>query len=147
MASFRPTVKVMIEQPMSSWLFKQRNMLEVLSRLRLQCNLTYLGFFGHELLKGTHLQSNLPGLEKVQRRATAEKKEKHRQRILRMNQRKAAQGIRINSFYVKTTNGKFHGGPDLAKSAIYPQKFVTTVFQIWRTYYAQSSAPVVICID
>ena len=131
MAFFRPSLKIMLEQPLSSWMFKQRAMLEVLYRWKLRRHLTYLGLFGCDLLKGVHLMSNLPTLKAIERRATKDTKEKHRVRVQKKRDKAIALGRKEKFYYVKNDNG-FHGGPDLSKTAVYPQRFVTAVFRLWR---------------
>jgi hypothetical protein len=58
--------------------------------------LTYLGCFGHDLMKGTHLMSNLGSLQEIERW-------KHHQRVQRKDEivAAAAAGRRIKSYVVK----------------------------------------------
>ena len=42
MAYFRPKLRLMLEQPLSSWCFKQKNVLEAISRWNLRRFLTAL---------------------------------------------------------------------------------------------------------
>ena len=62
---------------------------------------TFLDSFGHDLMKGTHLRSNLGSLQEIERCATADVKEKHRQRVQRKDEIAAAAGCRIKSYVVK----------------------------------------------
>ena len=96
MAYFRPKLWLMLEQPLSSWCFKQKNVLEAISRWNLRRFLTYLGCFGHDLMKGTHLMSNLGSLQEIERW-------KHHQRVQRKDEivAAAAAGRRIKSYVVK----------------------------------------------
>ena len=58
MAYYRPKALVVMEQPKSSWLFRQVRCLEVIWRLNMEKYLTYMGSWGGLLLKGTHLMSH-----------------------------------------------------------------------------------------
>lgn len=130
MAYFRPSLKVVIEQPKSSWMFKQSPVKEVLHRWNLHKHLTYLGFFGAPILKGTHLLSNIC-LQPLVRKATKEAKERHARQVAKTNSKKLAAGKRVPIFWVRGPNGKFHGGPDLSGTSLYPQRFVTALIKCW----------------
>ena len=110
-------------------------MVEVISRLSLRKYLCYLGFYGHDLLKGTHLLSTLPTLTDVENRATAAAVQKHRDRIEKKNQRLVMSGKEIPEYYKRDANGKFHGCKDLATSAVYPLRFVRKVYFLWRKHH------------
>lgn len=58
-AHCRPDIVVLLEQPFSSWMFKQIGMQEVIQLLQLRKISTYLGLYGHDLQKGTHLYTSL----------------------------------------------------------------------------------------
>ena len=53
-----------------SWLFKQPQFAEIIWRWDLRQYLTYMGLYGHDLMKGSHLYSNMKTLIGVQIRAT-----------------------------------------------------------------------------
>ena len=127
---FRPKIWIMIEQPASSWLFKLPSFGELRSRWSLSKTLTHMGIWGSDLMKATHLMSNMPTLKDVARTASRTAKKKHRERLARKSQRLRAAGKEPPVYYTQNSKG-FHGGKDLQKSAVYPQRFVTKVFQCW----------------
>lgn len=131
LAFFRPKTWVLVEQPASSWLPKQLVFLEVRARLKLEKILTYLGLFGASILKPTHLWTNLPALQGLERRALKAAKERFRRRQALKREAALAKGKRVKEFYKKTPNGGFHGCKDLSSTAIYPQRFATQIFKFW----------------
>ena len=132
---FRPKAYLMVEQPISSWLFKQRNFMELIFRCSMQKVLTYQGFFGGSLLKGTHLMTTLPTLWAVSRRATWRMKEKFKKEVAKRNRKLRQQGKPVPVFYVKSAGGGFHGTKDLTSTATYPSRFVRAIFQCWQNQY------------
>mmetsp|Transcript_70551 Transcript_70551/g.155575 ORF Transcript_70551/g.155575 Transcript_70551/m.155575 type:complete len:307 (+) Transcript_70551:117-1037(+) len=131
---WRPTLRIMVEQPMTSWLFKQEASKDFINIWDLKRYLTHLGIFGHDLLKSTHLYSNMATLSAVVRKATKAVRAKHRNRMERKIERAKAQGKYVKVYYVKNDKG-FHGGPDLASSASYPAKFVSAVVMCWQNQH------------
>ena len=128
---FRKKIFLMIEQPASSWMFKQECVKEVLSKFRMKRTLTHLGFFGHDLLKPTHIMSNVPSMNGIETKATSIRKKQHKMRIQRKNRRDRKAGRKVKQYYLRLPGGKFQGGRDLADSAIYPLRWVTEVFRCW----------------
>ena len=55
----RPTLNLCIEQPAQSWGFKQRCMVALISAFSLTTVLTFMGHFQHDMVKATHLLTNL----------------------------------------------------------------------------------------
>ena len=131
MKFFRPRLCIVVEQPTSSWLFKQRCWKEVTKRWKLEKHLTHQGFFGHDLLKPTHLMGNFSSLQAIETRATKDKKKAHKKEVKRRQARLKAQGERPKSYYRRLPGGGFQGGPDLAASAVYPEKFVLALYKCW----------------
>ena len=129
--AFRRQIFLMIEQPVSSWMFKQKCMREVLSKFRLKKSLTHLGFFGHDLLKPTHIMSSLPSMSGIETKATSARKKQHKLRMQQKRRRDRKAGRKVKEYYVRLPGGKFQGGRDLADSAIYPLRWVTEVFRCW----------------
>ena len=77
---------------------------------------------GHTMEKATWLLGDLPSLACVARKFT-----KHdRKRLYRRREKK---GIEVP--YVKGENGKVHGLPELAESAVYPVRFCKLICKIW----------------
>ena len=58
----RPTTFLIIEQPKGSFMFKMDVFRELFLQFSMFLVLTYLGLFGHDLLKASHLQSNMEKL-------------------------------------------------------------------------------------
>lgn len=128
MRYFRPGAFVMIEQPSSSWLFKQVCFQEVIRRFHLKKHLTHLGLWGHDLLKATHLMTNIPSLKAIETKATADMKQKHRKRVARKRAAAKAAGKPVRCYYKQLPGGRFQGGPDLSSSAVYP---LAAVYKCW----------------
>ena len=55
---FRPTTVIAIEQPKGSWMFKQSIFQQLIKDYSLIIILTYMGLYGLDLLKGTHICTN-----------------------------------------------------------------------------------------
>lgn len=72
----RPTTFLIIEQPKGSFMFKMDVFRELFLQFSMFLVLTYLGLFGHDLLKASHLQSNMETLASLARRATRPVKKK-----------------------------------------------------------------------
>lgn len=122
----------MLEQPLSSWLFKQPQFAEIIWRWDLRKYLTYLGPYGHDLMKGCHLFSNMTTLVAVQIRATFSVREKHRRRVEAKNRRLLAAGKPIKKYWTKVPGGGYQGCADLPSSAVYPGRFISAVFKCWQ---------------
>ena len=131
MKYFRPRLFLMVEQPTSSWLFKQRCWKEITKRWGLTRYLCHQGFYGHDLLKPTHLVSNFSSLTAIETRATKKRKNQHKKEVKRRNRRLRALGLPVKCYYKKLAGGGFQGGPDLASSAIYPSAFLLAVYRCW----------------
>ena len=81
---------------------------------------TWLGLFGHRLLKGTQLFSTLPGTILLKRKLTKQRRQAHAQlKALRKTK---------HQDYTKGPDGSVTGGPDLQSSAIYPLAFCRAVY-------------------
>ena len=133
---FRPTLKFIVEQPLSSWLFKQRCFQEIIARYNLKKYLTYQGAFGAPLLKGTHLMSDMDTLTALVRKATRQLKEKHALMMCKKNARRQAKGLPIKVYYKQYANGTFHGTSFLTETSQYPGRFVTAIYKCWAQAYA-----------
>lgn len=135
---YRPSVRIMLEQPVSSWMSKQETFRMIQKGWSLCRVLVHQGLYGADLLKATHLWSNL-SLHKVQTKATKEKKEKHAARIRRKNQRRLAAGKDVPVYYTKHPNGGFSGGKDLQSTARYPQRLVSAIFSVWFKWFTDKA--------
>ena len=61
-ARWRPSIFIMVEQPKGSFMFKMPFFESMLEEFGFVLVLTYLGLYGLDILKGTHLQTTLPTL-------------------------------------------------------------------------------------
>ena len=132
MKTWRPKVWLLVEQPASSWLFKQLSFQEVAPLWPLRKYLTNMGLFVADLLKPTHLYSNMSGLKSVERRATKKAKAKFQSRMKKKTEKLIQAGKLPPEYYRKTSDGRFHGGRDLSKSAVYPYPFIAAVYKAWQ---------------
>jgi hypothetical protein len=56
---WRPTIRLIVEQPKGSMLWKLPTFVSLIQAFGLSFVLTYLGFFGMDILKGSHLLTNM----------------------------------------------------------------------------------------
>ena len=56
---WRPTIRLIVEQPKGSMLWKLPTIVSLIQAFGLSFVLTYLGFFGMDILKGSHLLTNM----------------------------------------------------------------------------------------
>lgn len=132
MKKYRPHLYVMVEQPTSSWMFKQECFLQAAAEWSLERYLTNMGLHGGPILKPTHLLSNMELLATVQRRATKAAKAKFDARIRRQQQKKIAAGKKAKVYHVRCAGGGFQGGPHLQETAVYPHSFISSVYKAWQ---------------
>lgn len=128
---FRRDIRLFIEQPSGSFMFKMPKMKNIISMWSLAKHTTHLGLFGHDLMKCTHILGNWRGLCSIERTATKQAKQKHALRIQTKQERLRAKGKQPKIYYVKLGGGKWQGGPSLAESAVYPAAFVRAVVKAW----------------
>lgn len=133
MVIFRPKLKLLLEQPVSSWMFKLPEFQPVIEKWGLKKYLTFMGVWGHDLWKPTHLLSNADF--KVQRHGTKKAKSLHDRRMEKKRAKLLASGKTPAVYYKQHPGGGFSGGKDLQKSAIYPQRFVTACYKAWRDQF------------
>ena len=133
MKRFRPDIKLLVEQPTSSFMFKMPSMVAIANSWELERCLTHLGVFGHDLLKATHLLGNWCEMSLLARTATAKVKEAHRKRIESKRARQLAKGQQPKEYWKKLSGpgNRFQGGANLAESAVYPQRFATAICNAW----------------
>lgn len=62
---FKPSVYVLIEQPKGSGMWRLPPFINLFRNAGMFFTLTYLGFYGLEILKATHLFSNMPMLRSI----------------------------------------------------------------------------------
>ena len=137
---FRPSCDICIEQPASSWLFKQANVLEVTERYSLKKYLTHQGLWGGPLMKATHFLSTLTTLTAIERKATKEARSKFMRRIRRINGKRRREGLPVKEYYKKFSDGKFQGTKHLAETSIYPRPLVRAIFDCWKAKQLKAPA-------
>ena len=104
------------EQPVSSHMPKLDEFKEFITRHGIDYELTFMGSYGHELLKPTHLYGDLPTLDMMARTRPT-------------NFKKSAQ---IENYYYKDSKGRVSGAKLLPSSAEYPAKFCKALFDAWK---------------
>lgn len=127
---------VVLEQPASSWLFKIPFMVTALQELEMVKTSMWMGHFGHDMEKGTHLMSNLPGLHKLYRRMNKAEKLKLKLRFAKRQSKRAVKKV----YTQKDRNGKVCGGKNLQESAAYPGQFCRAVMKIWEGSYVRTKS-------
>ena len=138
MLKFRPTAKLFLEQPCSSWMFKMPEIQPVIAGWGLKKHLTYLGSWGHNMWKPTHIMSNVDF--QIARKGTRALKLLFTKRIEKKKARMIAAGKPLPEYYIVGANGSFTGGKDLQSSAVYPQRFVTRCYSAWLQLFRQQVA-------
>ncbi|CAK9026387.1 unnamed protein product, partial [Durusdinium trenchii] len=125
----REDVKIVLEQPSSSWAFKLPKMLQVSKKWNLSRVTTWMGAFGHDLLKCSHLLLNLSNGEQILgRKMSAAKRKVIKERFLKRQERRRNK----KEYYRQSSNGSWNGGKDLASSAAYTAGFCTALLKAWR---------------
>lgn len=136
---WRPTIRLIVEQPKGSMLWKLPTFVSLIQAFGLSFVLTYLGFFGMDILKGSHLLTNMEQAGALARRATKEAKQKFIARVNSKFEKRHAAGRRAKVYYTCGTNeaGKktFTGGKDLGSTSCYPKRFARAIFAVWHKYY------------
>lgn len=133
--TYKPKIFVMLEQPKGSTMFELPCFEDLVYNLGMSFLLTYFGFFGMSILKPTRFLTNLTTATTLSRKATRKAKAKFLAREARREERRKRAGREAKIYYTTSINssGKrtFTGGRNLADTAVYPQRFVTCLFQAW----------------
>ena len=137
---WRQKTWIVIEQPKGSRLWNLPKYKSLVKDYSLIFILTYLGFFGMDLLKGCHLCTNMKELTHLARVASKNAKDTFRARVSRKFEKLRRAGKKVNVYYttgVSKTTGKktFTGGRDLQSTALYPVRFCNSLFQCWLRAY------------
>lgn len=137
---WRPRTMVVIEQPKGSYLWKIPSYKSLIANCALTFILTYFGLWGMDLLKGTHLASNVPGMSSLARKATKDAKARFVARVNNKFEKMQRAGKPVPQYYktgVHPVTGKktFSGGRDLSKTALYPIRFCNALFHVWHRAY------------
>lgn len=110
-----------LEQPANSWMFKIPVFRSLISDFRLRRVSLWLGTYGHDLPKPTHLVGNMPTLENM-RRVCPTKGQRARKQFKKQ-------------YHYQNASGKVCGGKDLSSSACYPVRFCEALHLNW--YHAR----------
>ena len=143
---WRPTTCIVVEQPKGSYLWKFPLYKTVVAQGTLGFTLTYFGLWGMDLLKGTHLASNLPNISHLARKANKENKARFLARVNSKFEKMRRAGQKVPNYYktaVHPVTGKktFSGGRDLQNTAIYPVRFCNALFHVWQRAYLSVNSP------
>ena len=140
---WRPKTWVVIEQPKGSRLWNLPKYKSLIKDHAFIFLLTYLGFFGMDLLKGCHLCTNMQEVTHLARVASKAAKDTFRARVARKFEKLRRAGKEVKVYYttgVSKTTGKktFTGGRDLQSTALYPVRFCNSLFQCWLRAYTKA---------
>ncbi|CAK0840887.1 unnamed protein product [Prorocentrum cordatum] len=111
-----------IEQPKSSWMMKLPEAQELMDITKAERVFTYMGAFGHVLLKASHLFGNLPTLSRMAREKPIDH-EKHDDPD-RMQMWEDSDGIK-----------RVTGGKNLPQTAEYTPLFCSALYSTWLRSY------------
>jgi len=123
----RPDVRVVVEQPAQSWMFKMPEFLRLFQQHNFRKVLTWMSFFNLPLPKPTHLMTNWDGCRVMARKMTKSAKEKF--------QRQLAKRKHVPTYYIKkVVDGvtTVQGTKALAKTAAYTPAFCRALMNAWR---------------
>lgn len=125
----RQDIKVLIEQPSSSWAFHLPEMKRVIAAWSMRRITTWMGLFSHDLLKCSHLmvsESFRTG-DSLARKMTAEKRKVIKERFAKRQSRRKTP----KEYYKRTATG-WAGGKNLPDSAAYTPYFCAAVLKAWK---------------
>lgn len=114
-------VYFLIEQPMSSWMMKRKMCARFLKRHHAEKISTYMGCYGHDLLKPSFLYGNLPHIGSLKKQCP---KLKDRKNIAQRE-----------GYIVIDANGGVSGGQRLAEAAAYTPAFCKAIHFAWHRSY------------
>lgn len=120
-----------LEQPANSWMFKLPVFRSLISDFGLCRVSLWMGSYGHDLPKPTHLLGNMPTLQQM-RHGIASRTPSNGMRKPRTCKKQ---------YHYKNAQGKVCGGRDLASSAAYPARFCVALRMCWyRAFLCQGHA-------
>ena len=105
-----------VEQPVSSWMFKMPECRRFLQRHGAQRIRTYMGAFGHALQKPSFLYGNLP----------------HMNMLIKPVPSKNKHNGEKQGFYKAVAQGKVEGTNKLAGAAEYTPQYCKEIFRAWQ---------------
>lgn len=124
-------VYLVIEQPSSSFAFKTPWMMGVKALGSLFIVLTWMGYFGHDLQKPTHLLCNMPTTTRLARTMTKSMRKKIKARLKKRN-KKRSEPLHYHKKISRPdgTQG-WQGSKALPLSAAYTKKFCEALLEAW----------------
>lgn len=128
-----PTLNLVVEQPSGSWSYKQWFMEILIEDLHLILISTWLAYWSHDMLKGTHLLSNRMSAQSFSRRLSAKDRRRFNERFAK---RQAQRGPNKKIYHQKIRKPSgalgWQGGKDLASSARFTRSFCLALLQWWQ---------------
>ncbi|CAJ1354572.1 unnamed protein product [Effrenium voratum] len=121
----------LLEQPASSWAFKQTWMVMVSEVLQMKQITTWMAFYGHDMHKCSHLLSNWSRLEDLARTMYAADRIRFQVRFRERQRRRKTKKIYKVDSVSKSGKRSWQGGKDLASSAAYTPKFCQAMYACW----------------
>ncbi|CAK8996437.1 unnamed protein product [Durusdinium trenchii] len=124
-------IHFLVEQPAQSWAFKQDWMKDAAQAAGMFVVVTWMAFFGTDLLKPTHLLTNLVPAKSLRRKMTKAHRLKFKARLEKRNLRRKVPRV-YHKEIVKADGSKgWQGCKDLASSAHYTAWFAKAVLKCW----------------
>lgn len=97
--------------------------------------LTYMGFFGHDLAKPSHILGNFRALQHLGRTLSKADRIRFSERLVKRNQLRVRKNLQPQIYYqkVKKRDGSqgWQGGRALANSAHYTPHFAQAMYHCW----------------
>lgn len=123
----RKDLILVVEQPASSWAFKMPMLIKLAKEWNMCKLTTYMGCFGHDLEKCSHLLTNLQFVDPVVRSMTSALRSQIKERFQRRQMRRPVK----KEYWRRTSSGKWCGGKHLADTASYTSGFCRALLQCW----------------
>ncbi|CAL1142652.1 unnamed protein product [Cladocopium goreaui] len=136
-----PTLRLMVEQPCSSWGFKQLFFVSLIGIFKLYIVKTHMGFFNHDLCKCSHLLTNMRSLSSLTRTMTKKDRKMIQDRFDRRQRRRSKP--RVYHVKVHRPDGSigWQGGPDLPLTATFTRTFCRAVRGCWENRNLDEAVP------
>jgi len=137
----RPRLCLAIEQPSSSWGFKQPYVKSLIHLLGLKRILTYMGFFSHDLCKPTHILTNSRSFSGLARKLTKADRARIQARFERRQSRRAVKKVYHMKVLRRDGRMGWQGGRDLSSTASFTLPFCRAVLGHWQESRVSDSPP------
>lgn len=127
----RENLYCFIEQPSGSWAFRQPEMVHIASLLGLTLTTTWMCYYSHDMLKSTHIMSNVRQMASLKRVLHPKDRVRFQSRFARRQARRKRP--RVYHKRVTSRSGKqgWQGGPDLPLSAAFTRVFCKALINVW----------------